>query len=83
MNRPSTWRSAPTRLLTLFSLCALMGCALMAHPTPTSGTDAACLSLHIIRPSHQDTAETIDQVRRQNAALRVLCPEEPVKPQTR
>lgn len=45
--------------------------------TPTSGTEltgpGVCGVWEIVKLSHADTAETISQVKRNNAARRALC----------
>lgn len=49
---------------------------LTVKPTLTSGTNPACLAVKIIRFSKDDTPETVQAIRENNAALRVLCPEQ-------
>lgn len=61
-------------LAMLLCLYVLTGCASMGHPIPTSGTSPACLAIKIVRFSKDDTADTKDQVRRNNSALRSMCP---------
>ena len=41
--------------------------------TPTSVIDTSCLANEPIRYSRRDTAETIVQIRRHNAAYASLC----------
>lgn len=65
-----TW----TALAGLGSLLILLtaGC----QTTPTSGTDVppgVCGVWEVVKLSHADTAETISQVKRNNAARRALC----------
>lgn len=73
---PKLFRRATLCALSFASLTALGGC-LTVNPTLTAGTNPACLALKPISYSHQDTAETVDQIRKNNAALAVLCPESP------
>lgn len=63
--------------LSCVSLMALGGC-LTIRPTLIAGTNPACLAIKTVRYSHADTADTVDQVRANNAALAVICP--PAKP---
>jgi hypothetical protein len=58
------------RLVLLVMLCAMTGCQTM---TPIGGTDTSCLAYEPIRYSRQDSAETIGQIRRHNAAFDALC----------
>lgn len=66
---------------TALSLSGLTACAQTVHGIPTSGTsNPACLALHPLTFSKNDTPETKEEVRTNNAALRSLCPNFEVKP---
>ena len=54
---------------------ALGGC-LTIKPTLIAGTNPACLAVKIVRYAKEDTADTVDQVRANNAVLRVVCPDQ-------
>lgn len=72
-----------SRLATLLCLtCAglTVTACLTVRPTLTSGTNPACLAVKVVRFSKDDTPETVQAVRENNAALRVLCPEQNPKP---
>jgi len=74
----SPWLRKPLMRATLLSLSCVslmaFGGCLTIRPTLTSGTDPACLAIKVVRYSHSDTADTVDQVRANNAALAILCP---------
>lgn len=75
----------PLRLATLLFLTPLVlmvtGC-LTVRGTLTSGTEASCIAVKVIRFSKNDTPETVQAIKENNAALRVLCPDQnpPAKP---
>lgn len=62
----------------------LISCATLSPaPTPTSATrEAVCAEVKIVKLSRTDTLETINAVRKNNAALRALCGEEAPVPVT-
>lgn len=79
LNSPSPSRPLPRGMLlclTLTLLVSLTGC-LTVKPTLMSGiSNPACLAIKIVRFSKDDTPETVQAIRENNAALRVLCPEQ-------
>ncbi len=64
------------KLLGMLScLSVLMAGCQTVSPTPIAATaSATCLTVKIVHYSKTDTADTIQQVRQNNAALRSLCP---------
>jgi hypothetical protein len=86
---PRSKRRALLAMLSLLGTIALAGCLTPWPPTETAATAASptapaadsrpqvCTVWKIVRYSKDDTADTVEQVRENNAARRTLCGEDP------
>lgn len=77
----SNRRGMLLRLAIVSCLSIPLASCLTIKPTLSTGTNPACLALKpVMFSSQHDTPETVQQVRENNAALIVICPELKPKP---